>query len=56
MTGGLVPQQMLQPRRQALQALVACRKDARADQHFPDVMQRLGLRQVVEEAVGDGAA
>jgi hypothetical protein len=54
--GWLVVQQVLQPRCQALQVLVACGQDARVDQHFPDVVQGLVLRQVIEQVVGDGVA
>ena len=32
------------------------RADARADQHVPDVAQRAGLRQVIEQVVGDWVA
>jgi hypothetical protein len=54
MVGRLAVQQMLQPGRQALQVLVARGQDARVDQHFPDVVQSLVLRQVIEQVVGDG--
>ena len=54
--GWLVVQQVLQPGRQALQVLVACGQDARVDQHLPDVVQGLGLRQVIEQAMGDRVA
>jgi len=36
--------------------LVARGQDAGADQHLPDVVQRLGLGQVIEQIVGDGVA
>jgi hypothetical protein len=52
MVSRFIAQQMLQPGRQALQVLVAYGQDARVDQHFSDVMQGLGLRQVIEQVVG----
>ncbi len=37
MVGWLIVQHVLQPGRQALQVLVACGQDARADQYLPDI-------------------
>ena len=51
--GWLVVQQVLHPGCQSLQVLVACGQDARVDQYFPDTIQSLGLRQVIEQVVGD---
>jgi hypothetical protein len=51
--GWLADQEVFQPGCQALQVLVACGQDARADQYLPDVVQGLGLRQVIEQVVGD---
>lgn len=54
--GRLVVQQVLQPGCQSLQVLVACGQDAGADQHVPDIAQRLGLWQIIEQVVGDRVA
>lgn len=56
MVSWLAVQQVLQPGRQALQVLVARGQDTGVDQHLPDIVQRLGLRQVIEQVVGDGVA
>jgi hypothetical protein len=53
MVSRFIAQQTLQPGRQTLQVLVARRQNARVDQHFPDVVQGLSLRQVIEQVVGD---
>ncbi len=52
--GRLVVQQVLQPGCQSIHVLIACRQDAGADQHLPHIVQRLGLRQVIEQVVSDG--
>jgi hypothetical protein len=56
MVDWLIAQHMLQPGRQALQALIASSQDTRADQYVPDIAQGLVLRQAIEQLVGDQVA
>ena len=50
---GQADQELLQPGRDALQILHPLRQDAGVDQDLPEVMQAVGLGQLVEQVVAD---